>query len=190
MSSLFARVVSFYSRNLTLATEAQFPLSDWWFSLSWTFNYSICTLSIVSIFAWRLFPWGHAILLRLYHGLLTHDRSIVFIDVSGDFFSFFQLLDNPVKCLSRLAHVLEQCLLHRDVVFVQVLFDLLRATSTFYKDRLVFEVSVYSIWTNQKQVISDVDDWNGKIVLLQNNTDGLVKLISFPCFKRNWRSGE
>ena len=76
------------------------------------------------------------------------------------------------------------------MILVQVLLDLLRSTATFDEDRFVLEVGVDSIWTNKEQVVSDIDNWNGEVVLLQSHADSLIKLIAFSSLEWNWWSGE
>lgn len=94
--------------------------------------------------------------------------------------------DDPLKTLIVVDHVGDQLLLELSVVLGNVLIESLMSTTDLDHGLASSKLTVLSVWSNQVKLVSNVNDWNGDVLLVDNGGDSFIELFSLSWLKDNW----
>jgi len=102
--------------------------------------------------------------------------------------AFHELEDNPLKTLVVVNHIGNKLLLGLSVSLWNILIKSLMTTTNLNHWDSSLQLTILSVWSNQVKFISDVNDWNGDVQLINDCSNLILKhvILSWLEWNRNF----
>jgi hypothetical protein len=110
----------------------------------------------------------------------------VFICDTLKLFTLDKFIADPLKALIMSCHIADQLFLELSVEPGHVLIEPLVASTRFNHGISSLEVAVIPVGSDQIQVVFNVHDWDGDMLVVNAHSNVLIQIILSPGLEKDW----